>query len=384
MLLTSTAVHPRHLPDVTTEVITDVRALVGLQAEWNTLLGLSASRTPFLTSEWLHSWWAHLRGSATLNLIGVRSHGQLIGLAPLMLARRGLPFSSQLEFLGTGVAGSDYLDLIVHRGHEEDALEAIARALESQQLALHLDHLPPASLAERLRQRLAASGWSAIETSPDVCPIIDLTGHTWDSYLGTTGSSHRANVRRRLRALESEFTVRFELAASHDRRRTALEALMAFHDQRWNGESSAFSTPAARAFHHDITRRAFEAGSLRLYSLLLDDQPVAVMYGFVQDHRFYFYSHGYSDAHSKYSVGLVLMALTIRAAIEEEGATEFDMLYGHEAYKKLWARVERPLGRLQLFPPDMAGNLLRRQAETRRALRTVAHHLGLKRHHGIS
>jgi CelD/BcsL family acetyltransferase involved in cellulose biosynthesis len=158
---------------------------------------------------------------------------------------------------------------------------------------------------------------------------------------------------------------------------------MSFHDRRWNdrGGSTAFCTPSLRAFHAHVTRQAFDAGWLRLYTLALDGEIAAAMYGFLWDGRFYFYQHGFSAAHADHSVGLVLMALTIRAAIDE-GAVEFDMLYGHEAYKKLWAREARPLGRLQIFPPHLGGTLQRRQAETRRALRTFARQLGLKTRHG--
>jgi CelD/BcsL family acetyltransferase involved in cellulose biosynthesis len=74
------------------------------------------------------------------------------------------------------------------------------------------------------------------------------------------------------------------------------------------------------------------------------------------------------------------MALTIRAAIDEK-MREFDMLYGHESYKKLWARRERALGRLMLFPPRPLGRWLQRRAETRQAVRTLVHRLGLKGSH---
>jgi hypothetical protein len=43
------------------------------------------------------------------------------------------------------------------------------------------------------------------------------------------------------------------------------------------------------------------------------------------------------------------MGLTIRAAIDE-GAAEFDMLWGVEPYKFLWARDRRELRNIQSFP----------------------------------
>jgi CelD/BcsL family acetyltransferase involved in cellulose biosynthesis len=298
-----------------------------------------------------------------------------------MLAGRGVATPARLEFLGV-TAGADYLDVIVRAGDEDVAVQALARWLETEQPALHLDHLPPSPAAARLREELERSGWTAIESSPDVCPFIELSGQSWDSYLSSVGSSHRANVRRRLRALESRFDVRFTPVVSDEARRRALDGLFAFHDQRWAscGGSSAFCTAALRAFHHDLTRSALAGGWLRMYALSLDGTLVGTMYGFARHGRVYFFQHGSDAAYAGYSLGIVLMAMTVRAAISE-GMREFDLLYGHEAYKKLWTRRERPLGRLALFPPRLLGRWLQRRAETRQAVRALVHRLGLKGSH---
>ena len=65
------------------------------------------------------------------------------------------------------------------------------------------------------------------------------------------------------------------------------------------------------------------------------------------------------------------MALTIRAAIDE-GAAEFDMLWGTEAYKWLWARDAGRCSRIHLFPPHLAGRVHRRAVEARRRLGRLA------------
>jgi CelD/BcsL family acetyltransferase involved in cellulose biosynthesis len=74
---------------------------------------------------------------------------------------------------------------------------------------------------------------------------------------------------------------------------------------------------------------------------------------------------------------LVSFALAIRSALDE-GASEFDMLWGDESYKDLWAHESRSLVRLDLFPPDGSGQLQRRTSEANRALRSLARRL-LKR-----
>ena len=66
------------------------------------------------------------------------------------VTRDALPWLSRLEFLGTGYAGSDYLDLIVRRGHELEVVAGRRGRAPGVERALHLDHLPPASLAVAL------------------------------------------------------------------------------------------------------------------------------------------------------------------------------------------------------------------------------------------
>ena len=355
------------------ECIDSAWGFTALRPQWNGLLRASAADGPFLTWEWLHSWWKHLHGSAALKVIAVRDGNDLIAIAPLMVTPGTVPGFSSLEFLGSGHAGSDYLDLIVRIGREPEALEAIARFLMAQKLTLRLDHLPDTSLGAQLAARLASSEWVPVPGPGGVCPVIPLAGHTWDSYLATLGAAHRANVRRRLRGVEQQFRMRFEQVTIDSDRSAALKALGGFHERRFlaDGGSTAFLTPALRAFQDDATRRALDRGSLRMYVLWLHDAPAAVMYGFLYNRQFYFYQHGFDDRYSRHSVGLVLMALTIRAAIDE-GAQVFDFLWGSEPYKWLWTRDTRTLRQIHLFSPHVAGRIHRRAIEARRLLGRLA------------
>jgi CelD/BcsL family acetyltransferase involved in cellulose biosynthesis len=338
-----------------------------MRQQWNGLLRSSAADCPFLTWEWLYAWWAHLAGPARLRVVTACAGDTLVGIAPLKeTGRLGARFS-RADFLGEGLAGSDYLDLIVRRGWEAESVHAFARFLSQERRTLHLNHLRPGSTALALMELLVADGWNVSITSGGSCPVISLAGHSWDSYLATLGPAHRANVRRRLKALNGRFGGRFERVTSDTVRREALAALMAFHATRWGGGSTAFLTPALRAFQDDATRQALEAGWLRMYVLRTGGSIAAVMYGFAYAGRFYFYQHGFDNHDRASSPGLAMMALSIRAAIEE-GAEEFDMLWGLEPYKRLWTRDTRPLDQLHLFPPDVAGTARRWALEARRSL----------------
>src|ERR1044071_3551427 len=94
------------------DVIDTDAGFAALRSEWTQLLGASTVQGPFLSWEWLYAWWTHMRGSRALRLLTVRDGNDLVGIAPFARARAPLPWLSRLEFLGTGYAGSDYLDII--------------------------------------------------------------------------------------------------------------------------------------------------------------------------------------------------------------------------------------------------------------------------------
>jgi CelD/BcsL family acetyltransferase involved in cellulose biosynthesis len=261
----------------------------------------------------------------------------------------------------------------VRRGCAHDAIDALADFLVSHSVTLRLAHLPPASIAAQLARRLVRAGWSSSIAGDGTCPVVDLSGHTFDSFLASLGASHRANVRRRLRTLDRSFDLRFDRITDHEQRRTALEALAEFHADRYaaRGGSTAFSSSTIRAFHEEATRRALDGGWLRMYVLTLDGVTAAVMYGFSCDGRFFFYQHGHAVRYAPHSAGLVLMARTIEAAIAE-GAGEFDMLWGTEPYKALWARRARVLQRVESYPVHLGGSVQRHAIEARRGVASLA------------
>jgi len=179
----------------TISVIDDTDRFGSLRTEWKDLLRSSSSNNPFLTWEWLHAWWTQFGIAQHLRLIVVQRGDTIVAIAPLHLVASPLYWFSRLEFLGTGEAGSDYLDLIIRRGYEPDAIDALALFMAEQRLTVRLTHLPPGSLALQLARRLTDIGWTTTSSDDGVCPIVTLSGHTFDSFLGSLGSSHRANVR---------------------------------------------------------------------------------------------------------------------------------------------------------------------------------------------
>ena len=359
------------------ETIDGAAAFEELAGAWTELLSASPSDCLFLTWEWLFTWWKHLAGGRRLSVLAVRSDGELIAVAPFAARPHRLPrFLSvgALEFLGTGSVGSDYLDLIIRPGRAAEAIRALAsRVAEGDSVVRLAQVQPDGANASSLAAELGRRDWSLRSTPTSVCPFIDLTGRTWESYLESLGPAHRYNFRRRLRQLERLGPIRFERVETQAERARALRELVALHEMRWQprGGSSAFFNRALLDFHEELSALALARGWLRLFTLRLDDRPLAAVYAFRYRDTVSFYQSGFDPGYARESVGLVAVGLSIKAAVDE-GATEYDFLHGDEAYKFHWARRTRELRRLELYPPHARGRLCRRAIEANRAARRVA------------
>lgn len=353
----------------------NVSCFSALREEWDDLLRASDSNCLFLTWEWLYTWWKHLAGARRPAILTVRSGRRLIALAPFGLRSASLSsghFFRVLEFLGCGHVGSDYLDIIVRRGAEHEAIPALAARLSEERCMLKWANVSRGAQITQVASSLSTSGWSYRQTGINICPYIPLTGKTWLSYLAELGSEHRYDYHRKWRRLNRDYAVSFEQATTRAQCLEAIGLVIGLHNLRRHslGGGDAFHTPALTAFHREFVTLALERGWLRLYVLRLDGKPAAALYGLLYDGKFYYYQSGFDPTYKRQSVGLITMGLSIQAAIEE-GAREYDLLRGDEPYKSHWSSHSRDLTRIELFPPGVLGRLCHASVDFARSSRQV-------------
>lgn len=345
--------------------IEDDAGFEALRSEWDELLKLSPVNSLFLTWKWLRTWWQHLSEDRKLHIIIVRRANELIAIAPLCLRQGRLGYFLPIctfEFLGVGYVGSDYPDLIIRPADEQLAVQALMAYLVKHRSIIEFSHvLSDSRYMAAFSTLIQQQGWIVARKSTHVCPYINLSGHSWDSYLGSLGSSHRYNFRRRLKNLQKDFSdVQFELIRSEQQVPPAISKLIELHNHRWDerGGSSAFHRASLLNFHGDISRLAFREDCLRLYVLRLRGNVAAILYGFKYNNIFYYYQSGFDTELSRYSVGMVIMGLAIKSAIEE-GIEKYDFLHGDEEYKYLWSSEQSALEQFIFIPPGIKGVIYR-------------------------
>lgn len=277
----------------------------------------------FGTWEWGSTWWRHFGRDRRLALAACRRpDGTAAGLLPLYEARRA-PMRL-LRFLGHGPA--DQLGPVCAPGDRPAVGEALARALAGPRTLL---------LAERLHPH---EGWmprlGGAVVRREESPRIALDADTWDEFLATRSSNFRQQVRRRERKLIREHGLSYRLSDDSTLERD-LGSVFALHEARWEDlESTSFSRAAA--FHREFAAVALDRGWLRLWLAEVGGRPVAAWYGFRFAGAEWYYQAGRDPAWEREAIGFVLLAHTIRSALED-GVTEYRLLLGGESYKDRFA-----------------------------------------------
>jgi CelD/BcsL family acetyltransferase involved in cellulose biosynthesis len=136
-----------------------------------------------------------------------------------------------------------------------------------------------------------------------------------------------------------------------------MSSFFELHQKRMEskGFAGVFKDQRVRDLHLDIAKIFAQNGWLGLYFLKLSDKPVAALYGFKYQSKYYAYLSGFDPQYSKYSVGNLLFLFTINKCIIE-GLTEFDFMRGFEEYKDRWNTTARWNNRVIIPRKNFLGN----------------------------
>ena len=327
-----------------TTAICDLEELRKYDSEWRKLAERRGN--PFLTPEWFRCWFDHYESEAAPFVPVARGRsGKLLGLFPLALGRSGYPRVCRIAGADLG----DHYYPLSEPGDESEVGAAVGEALASAPQPwsiLALDHVDLqgrwlAALSEGTGFKLRIQ-----ELSTHRMPLIDLVLHeSWDAYLETRSPNDRRQIRKNPRRLAKRHSVRVRRTERAEEVRADMSTFFDLHARRLGRTSLA--DERAQAFHLDFAAAAFGRGWLRLWFLVLDDQPVATLYGLRVGHRYLVYNSGFDPRWAKYGPGVVLLSAALQSAFEE-GASEFDLLLGDEPYKYRFADNERTVSDIAL------------------------------------
>jgi len=325
-----------------------------LRPAWDSLVCASASRSIFLTWEWMTAWWSAYGGESRLRVWAAFDDDRILrGIAPLRerTVKRFGQAVTVLSFIGDGSNDSDYLDLVIAATYEEPVIEAFGRKWSeewSRGAVLEINEIPSGSpnlpLLMKLAEREGAT-WKATETP---CSTVRLPSD-WDAYLTLLKPRFRTRVRSVLRNLEGRPEIRLGFCEKAGEVERLLPILYDLHTRRWvqDGKPGVFGWPAKRTFYTALSALLLERGWLRFSWLEWNRRVLACQYGFAYGGVYFQLQEGYEPASEHWNVGIGLRAWSIRELLKEQ-IRQYDFLGGAGRHKSDWGAEIKQSSRVEI------------------------------------
>ncbi|HSM06629.1 MAG TPA: GNAT family N-acetyltransferase [Longimicrobiales bacterium] len=329
-------------------VLHDLEEVRRLREEWDDLHRRAAPDHPFLAPAWVLNWWsAYGTDAASIRFVTVRSHGGLVGVAPLRLGPEWHWGRVRPTLRLWADAYANRAGPLLDPGHRDEALagiaEGIARDPDWELAALEpveLAHPSIEGLALALEDRGIPTGLEAGYTSPYMVPpegVVDP--------MDAVSRAYRRTLRRKLNRARRAGCVVSEPGPG-----SGMEAAFAVSRASWQHRNGTGldTTSENEAFFRGMAADPWLRERLRILVLSRDGRPVAYDWNVRYGRRLYNLKVGYREDEADLSPGIVLRHHAVEGVLDE-GLREFDFLGDVEPYKMHWATGVRPHGTLFAF-----------------------------------
>jgi CelD/BcsL family acetyltransferase involved in cellulose biosynthesis len=315
--------------------LTSLPQLESLKSRWIELHGEDQGAHFFTSWEWLHACLT--TESNPWMILAVREgDGPYIGLLPLGDGRFptfGPPLNRELYL--AGIPRADFTGVLIANGEEYRVIPVLARYIETLPWDnFTLNDWPDDRIAALIAE-FPEMKYRAKKAEPSPCPFIELPA-TWDAYMDSRTKHFRRTLRSKMRKCEAQPGFHFAVASPEDAE-AAIDRLLELNAARWNKSRSKRN----RTFR-ELFRRLHASGSFIVGSLKIGDLTIATQGSFVEPRSktLLGYMMAYDAAYSHLSPGSMLVAMSIRYAIEN-GFACYDLSRGSESYKQSLASDTR-------------------------------------------
>ena len=311
-----------------------------LRSEWDGMAQLNPQATIFQTSSWYTAWVESVAAYERAEPLVLYIHHsgkpraaialQVSDTSGAIIRPLSWPWADYHEAVGSPL--------------DVEALESLAKAvlvmIEELRIPLLLEEVMADSMLEKVMRLLPARESPASPTE-----AIDLTDA---AHLRDILDQHEYVVKwRRLGRLGP---VRCHHYYQPDEIMMRLPVFIEMHQQQW-----ADCTNAVAPFSNGVIESAFEnmvkhlapRGQLLLTELSLEEQPIAMYFGFTQGCRYGGYRTTFAHSHRRFSPGHLMlrqMILNFAAA----GFHELDLMRGNYAYKQYYSNRSRQNKRFEI------------------------------------
>jgi len=335
--------------------------LLKMGSFWNSVLESSTPNVPFLTHEWMVSWWKCFGVQKRLFLIAAQEQysERPIGIAPLMISR-SIGFRV-IEFIGSGA--SDYLDFIISRDANnvlKNFFSALNEYKDEWDIISLRNMLPEESRLENIKHAVHLCGWRMRIFPGSISPYIPID-KSFDDFLSSKSANFRYTLKKKMKRIQQSGKNFSSKLITSIPEKEVLNFLSDIEAESWKLEAgiAKMHNPETKAFYENFIKSFGSKGWLNLWIGFLDNDPTSYLINFDYNNKIWYYNSAYKKHYAKYSCGSLLTYKAVQDAFNRKKA-EYDFLIGNEAYKRRWTEEKRHLLKIIIYkktPQSLAGYL---------------------------
>jgi CelD/BcsL family acetyltransferase involved in cellulose biosynthesis len=347
-----------------------------LAAAWDDLAANAAESNAF-TERWFVTASTPL-ADASVRLLAVRHHGQLIGLLPL--ARPSHYGRLPLAHIENWLHYHSFLGgPLLRRGHEQAAWTALLAALDADPASTGLIHFTNLVEHGPVHAALLATASRPCDTVHRFERALLHSDLDPQAYYATTV---RKKKRKEIGRLQSRLA---EIGPVATRRLSAtddldewIDTFLALEQSGWKGRagSALACQPHTARFFRDALHGAHANGQLEMLRLTVDDRTIGILVNFLKPPGSFSFKTAFDEEFSRYSPGVLIQLANLDILARDDIAwMDSCAAPGHPMIDSLWGerraivRVTLPLGGWRSHTLFHAARALERAAAALRSRR---------------
>ncbi len=350
-----------------TRCITSVKDFDDLRLLWDKLLNSTKEPHPFISWEWLYTWWETFSDTKDeLLIVTVSDKDTIIGIAPFYIKHSLL--GNALMFIGEGEAADElvathYLDIICAEKNREIVTSSVGDFLRRNKkewsfckFSFLLETSSLFKILSSLQRPLT------ITVSLGHQFKINFANDFDDFYTRLSKSTRRQfrSKRNRMQKVAPLELLSLDLSDSIE---SSLETLEKLHEHRQHekGEASAFASPRFKQFHLSLLKRYKGTDKAQIRALKHNGKIVACVLNYLstgtKNPCVYSYSSGFKSSDDKrFSPMFVFDILDFEESMNK-GYKSYDLLSacGESSYKDRYQSETQPVSRVFSFSSTPLG-----------------------------
>ncbi len=320
-------------------ILEDFKDFEVYQGEWEKILDNMPADSPFLTYEWLSTYWKHFQKDGKLMGMVFKDEAQVQGIIPLMVYRETIKFYPLRKISFVGRRYSDRADLIIgkNKGKVIDALIHFFAEDFRNWDVIHLEQIPEQSDSIGMLRHCARKKGLLFECwEQTVCPYIILNQEL-GRMMEKRDASFRKEIRKSARRLQDMGKVTFSRSISHENIDELIKtaALVDEKSHKFQEGKTLFTNSVTREFLRDATKAFSQRKWLDFATLELNEVPIAYEFHFRYKEKNFAYTGSYDQEYASFAPGTGIMYRLIQDSIDQ-GIKEYDLLQGGHEYKWRW------------------------------------------------